>query len=73
LLCGVSYKCILTPRVESSACASIAAVNPPKPAAASGLLQGALEGEDEDGEDQNDDKVGADLKSGGQLNNSKPT
>lgn len=56
---------------ESSARAAIAAVNPPKPAAASGLLHGALEGEDEDGEDEDDDKIGADLKSGGQPNNSK--
>ena len=58
---------------ESSAGVAIAAVNPPKPAAASGLLHGALEGEDEDGEDEDDDKHGADLKSGGQPNNSKPT
>ncbi|KAK5110430.1 hypothetical protein LTR62_005781 [Meristemomyces frigidus] len=36
---------------ESSANASIADVNPQKPAAASGLLQGALEGQDEDGDD----------------------
>ncbi|KAJ9647089.1 hypothetical protein H2199_002075 [Coniosporium tulheliwenetii] len=56
---------------ESSARAAIAAVNPPKPAAASGLLHGALEGEDEDGEDEDDDKIGADLKSSGQPNNSK--
>jgi methionyl aminopeptidase len=47
---------------ETSASTSISAVNPPKPAAASGLLQGALEGEDEDG-DGDDDHVGVDLKS----------
>lgn len=56
---------------ESSARAAITAVNPPKPAAATGLLLGALEGEDEDGEDEDDDNIGADLKSGGQPNNSK--
>jgi methionyl aminopeptidase len=64
---------MLTPCAESSTRAAIAAVNPPKPAAATGLLHGALEGEDEDGEDDDDDKLGADLKSGGQPNNSKPT
>ena len=64
---------MLTPWAESPARASIAAVNPPKPAAASGLLHGALEGEDEDGEDDDDDKIGADLKSGRQPTNSKPT
>ena len=57
----------------SSACAAIAAINPPKPAAASGLVRGALEGEDEDGEDENHDKARADMKSGDQINNSKPT
>ncbi|KAF2867818.1 methionine aminopeptidase 2-like protein [Massariosphaeria phaeospora] len=46
----------------SSACVAIAAVNPPKSAAASGLLQGALEGQDEDGEDDDDNQSGADLK-----------
>ncbi|ERF70570.1 Methionine aminopeptidase 2 [Endocarpon pusillum Z07020] len=56
---------------ESSACAAIATINPPKPAAASGLLHGASEGEDEDGEDEDDSKIGADLKSSGQPNNSK--
>ncbi|KAF1815235.1 methionine aminopeptidase [Eremomyces bilateralis CBS 781.70] len=55
---------------ESSAHAAIAAVNPPKSAAASGLLQGALEGEDEDG-DEDDAKIGAELKSGGQSNDNK--
>ncbi|KAF2095904.1 methionine aminopeptidase 2-like protein [Rhizodiscina lignyota] len=56
---------------ESSAGAAIAAVNPPKPASASGLLQGVLEGEDEDGDDDDDDKIGADLKSGDQPTNGK--
>ncbi|KAF3491826.1 methionine aminopeptidase 2 [Arthroderma uncinatum] len=56
---------------ESSTGGAIAAVNPPTPAAASGLLQGALEGEDEDGDDDDDDKIGADLKSGGQPNSGK--
>ena len=46
--------------------------NPPKPAAACGLVQGALEGEEEGDEDDDDDKVGADLKIGGQPNHSKP-
>ncbi|PGH22982.1 methionine aminopeptidase, type II [Polytolypa hystricis UAMH7299] len=59
------------PNAESSAHDAIASVNPPKLAAASGLLHGALEGEDEDGEDEDDDKMGAELKSSGQPNNSK--
>ncbi|KAK2865418.1 hypothetical protein FQN49_003596 [Arthroderma sp. PD_2] len=53
---------------ESSTGNAIAAVNPPKPAAASGLLQGALEGEDEDGDDDDDDKDRTDLKSNDQPN-----
>ncbi|KAJ9663835.1 hypothetical protein H2198_000595 [Neophaeococcomyces mojaviensis] len=56
---------------ESTAHVAIAAVNPPKPAAASGLLHGALEGEDEDGDDDDDDKIGADLKFVGQSTNNK--
>ncbi|KAF1851276.1 methionine aminopeptidase 2-like protein [Cucurbitaria berberidis CBS 394.84] len=50
---------------ESSASATVSSGNPPKPAAASGLLQGALEGQDEDGDDDDDDdeKLGTDLKS----------
>lgn len=59
---------VLTPQTESSTGASIAIVNPPKPAAASGLLQGVLEGEDEDG-DEDDDDARVDLKS----NNGKQT
>ncbi len=67
---------VQTTRAESAS-AAIAAVNPPKPAAPSGLLQGALEGEDEDGkddddDDDDDDKIGADVKSGGPPNNSRP-
>lgn len=66
---------MLTPWAESSAHAAIAAINPPKPAAASGLLHGALDGEGEDGEDDDDDdnKIGPNLKSGDQANDSKPT
>ncbi|KAL8921426.1 MAG: hypothetical protein Q9208_005752 [Pyrenodesmia sp. 3 TL-2023] len=56
---------------ESSTCAAIGIVNPPKSAAATGLLHRALDGEDddEDGEADNE-KVGADLKPDG-LPNSK--
>lgn len=36
--------------------ASIANVNPPKSAAASGLLHGFLDGEAEDGDDDDDDE-----------------
>lgn len=53
---------MLTPQTESSTGVSIAIVNPPKPAAASGLLQGVLEGEDEDG-DGDDEDARVDLKS----------
>jgi len=62
---------VLTLWVESSVCAAIAAINPPKPAAASGLLPGVLEGEDEDGGDEDDIKMGADLKPGCQPGNSE--
>ncbi|KAF2118259.1 methionine aminopeptidase 2-like protein [Lophiotrema nucula] len=53
---------------ESPANSASAVANPPKQAAASGLLEGALEGEDEDGGDD-DEKLGADLKSGDQHMN----
>ncbi|KAK5099563.1 hypothetical protein LTR24_001222 [Lithohypha guttulata] len=56
---------------ESSAGAAIANVNPSKSAAASGLIHGALEGQDEDGEDEDEDVVGADLKVDSQPSNGK--
>ena len=56
---------------ESSTGSAIDAINPPKPAAASGLLQGALEGQDEDGDDDDDSKDGTDLKSNGEVTNNK--
>ncbi|MCJ1237979.1 hypothetical protein MMC14_005966 [Varicellaria rhodocarpa] len=56
---------------NESACATIAAANPPKPVAASGLHHGTLEGEDEDGDDEDNDKTGTDLKSSDQPNNGK--
>ncbi|KAI4712267.1 hypothetical protein J4E89_002533 [Alternaria sp. Ai002NY15] len=47
----------------SSADAAIAIINPPRPAAASGLLPGVLEGQDEEGDDDDDiAKLGADVK-----------
>jgi methionyl aminopeptidase len=58
----------LIPLADSSGHAAIAATNPPKPAAASGLLQSVLEGQDEDGDDDDDDDhhVGADVNPGSQ-------
>jgi hypothetical protein len=64
---------MLTAWIESPGRAPIAAGNPPKPAAASGLLPGVLEGEDEGGDDDDDDKIGADLNFDGQPSNSKLT
>lgn len=60
---------------ESPTGSAAAIINPPKPAAASGLVQGVLDGDDDDGEGENNDyqKIGTDLKSGGQPNNGKPT
>ncbi|KAF2791897.1 methionine aminopeptidase 2-like protein [Melanomma pulvis-pyrius CBS 109.77] len=49
---------------EASGDAAIGITNPPKPAAASGLIHGVLEGQDEDGDDDDDDKSGTDLISG---------
>ncbi|KAF2630301.1 methionine aminopeptidase 2-like protein [Macroventuria anomochaeta] len=54
---------------ESSAGAAITTTNPPKPAAASGLLQGVLEGQDEDGKDDDDNKDRTDLKLNGVATN----
>lgn len=57
----------LIPRVESSANTAIAAINPPKSAAASGLLHGTLEGGEGDAEDEDDDNAGTDVKPDSQL------
>ncbi|KAL8786831.1 MAG: hypothetical protein Q9213_002568 [Squamulea squamosa] len=54
---------------ESPTRATIAAINPPKPAAASGLLPGTLDSENEDEPDEDGGKIGTDLKSVIQLNN----
>ncbi|KAF1968347.1 methionine aminopeptidase 2-like protein [Bimuria novae-zelandiae CBS 107.79] len=45
--------------------AAIVSPNPPKPAAANGLLQAAIEGEDEDGDDDDDTKDGIESKVNG--------
>ncbi|EDU40814.1 Methionine aminopeptidase 2-2 [Pyrenophora tritici-repentis] len=45
-----------------SADAAVTIINPPKSAAASGLLQGMLEGQDEDGDDDDDEKTGINVK-----------
>ncbi|KAF2638397.1 methionine aminopeptidase 2-like protein [Massarina eburnea CBS 473.64] len=52
------------PDENSSANTTTATPNPPKSAAASGLLHGALEGEDEDGDDdgEHDSGLGTDMK-----------
>jgi methionyl aminopeptidase len=49
--------------------APIASTNPPKSAAASGLVEGTLEGQDDDGDDDEDDQAGADLNADGQTSN----
>jgi methionyl aminopeptidase len=55
---------------DSSARTSIADINPPKSATATGLLHGSLDGEGEDGEDE-DDNVGAAVKLDGEPVNGK--
>jgi methionyl aminopeptidase len=60
---------MLTVGADPSTHTKIACVNPPKPAAASGLIQGVLEGQDEDGDDDEDEKTGADMKSGSEPSN----
>jgi methionyl aminopeptidase len=50
--------------------AAIASTNPPKSAAASGLVEGTLEGQDDDADDdEEDDQAGADLNADGQTCN----
>lgn len=44
-------------------------VNPPKPAVATGLLEGTLEGQDEDGGGDGDSKDGGDVKLNGEFEN----
>ncbi|KAH7083971.1 methionine aminopeptidase 2-like protein [Paraphoma chrysanthemicola] len=53
----------------SSTDAPIVATNPPKPAAATGLLEGALEGQDEDGDDDEDAQNGSNMKTDGKPGN----
>lgn len=56
---------------ESSAGAAIEAINPPRSEVATGLLGGALEGQDEDsdgdGDGDDDSKDGSDVKLNGEL------
>jgi hypothetical protein len=54
---------------ESSAGAAIAAVNPAKPAVATGLLDGALEGQDEDSDGDDDGKDGSNVKLSDEFKN----
>lgn len=70
------FKLTHTPRskanisADSSACNAIADLNPPKTASASGLLPGTLDGEGEDGEDE-DDVVEAAVKQDGKPTDGK--
>lgn len=56
---------------ESLAGVAITAANPPKPAAASGLLGSALRKQDEDGDDDDDSRDGTDLKYNTGIKNGK--
>lgn len=60
----------LTHDEESSTDKICAAGNPPKPASATGLVPGALEGQDQD-EADDDDNVGTDMKSEGDSSTSR--
>ena len=51
---------------------AIAAVNPPKPAAASGLFHGTLDAKEQGDEDEDDDQSRSDLISGGKPSNGEP-
>ena len=71
----IGFPDILTLPTESAALSPIAAINPSRPAAASGLVHASLEGQDEDGDDEDeisDKKVGADLKFGSSSSQGKP-
>lgn len=65
----LAMSAVLTSWVESLASVAIADVNPSKPAAAGGLIHGALGENDEDEGDDDDEHFRADLKSGGQETN----
>ncbi|THY22731.1 methionine aminopeptidase 2-like protein [Aureobasidium pullulans] len=56
---------------EGSSAGAIADINPPKTAAATGLVLGVLEGQDEDGEDAEDDNVQCDMKTENSKNKKK--
>lgn len=68
-----SFETTVLTRITGPSSAAIDSANPPKPAAASGLLHGALEGQDEDGDDDEDDRARADLNGGeSQSSNGNP-
>ena len=67
-----TFSVFLTRKTDSLANTSIAAVNPPKSAAATGLNYGALGGDEEDGDDEDEENVRADMKSGPQPTCSRP-
>ncbi|THZ21935.1 methionine aminopeptidase 2-like protein [Aureobasidium pullulans] len=56
---------------DGSSAGAIADINPPKTAAATGLVSGVLEGQDEDGEDAEDDNAQCDMKTENNKNKKK--
>ncbi|THX80299.1 methionine aminopeptidase 2-like protein [Aureobasidium pullulans] len=56
---------------DGSSAGAIADINPPKTAAATGLVSGVLEGQDEDGEDAEDDNTQCDMKTENSKNKKK--
>lgn len=60
---GCAMTAVLTTHTGGSPDVAMAIINPPKSAAASGLLDGMLEGQDEDGDgDDDDEATGVDVK-----------
>jgi methionyl aminopeptidase len=59
----------LTLGTGASPGATVASANPPKPAAATGLVDGALEGQDDDEDGDEDNNTGGDLNTGEKPSN----
>jgi hypothetical protein len=72
MVCGIRYSPavrIVTLNLGQPKEVAIASSNPPKSAAASGLVEGTLEGQDDDEDDDEDEQAGADLNADYQTSN----
>jgi hypothetical protein len=72
MVCGIRYSPLyisLILNLGQPNEVAITSTNPPKSAAASGLVEGTLDGQDDDGDADEDDQAGADLNADCQTSN----